>query len=412
MGYSNDKELIERSSSQPSFRWTMLALMSLLYGCFGLAVTSIAPLVDTISKELSINSSQMGTILGAWQLVYIGLAYQSGSLLDRFGVKRSIAAGALAIAVSLFVRAAAVDFITLLLAVIIFGLGGSMISVGSPKVASMWFSGRQRGMATSVSFAGSILGSIIGMALTSAVVVPLLGNWRLAFLFYGALTVVATMVWLLLARNQVPGTDDVRVPDQERAGNLKGIIAIDNVRLIVVLGFSVFLLNHGLRNWLPVLLIEKGVSEANAGFMAAIPMVIGMITMLVIPSVVKSGYRKPTVIILLIIAGVTVIPLALGQGAVVLVFLVISGAVRQPLNSLLLLLLMDTKGIGSARIGAAGGLFFAISEIGGFGGPFIVGVLRDITGDAQLGIIVIGLVMLVLTPLTFKVTDYKIRDNV
>ena len=412
MGYSNDKELIERSSSQPSFRWAMLALMSLLYGCFGLAVTSIAPLVDTISKELSINSSQMGTILGAWQLVYIGLAYQSGSLLDRFGVKRSIAAGALAIAVSLFVRAAAVDFITLLLAVIIFGLGGSMISVGSPKVASMWFSGRQRGMATSVSFAGSILGSIIGMALTSAVVVPLLGNWRLAFLFYGALTVVATIVWLLLARNQVPGTDDVRVQDQERAGNLKGIIAIDNVRLIVVLGFSVFLLNHGLRNWLPVLLIEKGVSEANAGFMAAIPMVIGMITMLVIPSVVKSGYRKPTVIILLIIAGVTVIPLALGQGAVVLVFLVISGAVRQPLNSLLLLLLMDTKGIGSARIGAAGGLFFAISEIGGFGGPFIVGVLRDITGDAQLGIIVIGLVMLVLTPLTFKVTDYKIRDNV
>ena len=102
MGYSNDKELIERSSSQPSFRWAMLALMSLLYGCFGLAVTSIAPLVDTISKELSINSSQMGTILGAWQLVYIGLAYQSGSLLDRFGVKRSIAAGALAIAVSLF----------------------------------------------------------------------------------------------------------------------------------------------------------------------------------------------------------------------------------------------------------------------------------------------------------------------
>ena len=412
MAYTHDKKLIEHSSIQPSFRWVMLALMSLLYACFGLAVTSIAPLVDTISKELSINSSQMGTILGAWQLVYIGLAYQSGSLLDRFGVKRSVAAGAIAIALSLFVRAIAVDFITLLLAVLIFGLGGSMISVGSPKVASMWFHGRQRGMATSISFAGSILGSIIGMALTSAVVVPLLGNWRLAFLFYGVITVIATLVWLLLARNQVPASDDGSDPDQARAGNLKQIIAIDNVKLIVVLGFSVFLLNHGLRNWLPVLLIEKGVSEANAGFLAAIPMMVGMATMLVIPSVVKSGYRRPTVIVLLMIAGLTVLPLALGEGATVLVFLVISGAVRQPLNSLLLLLLMDTKGIGSARIGAAGGLFFAVSEIGGFGGPFIVGVLRDITGDAQLGIIVIGLVMLVLTPLTFKVKDYKIRDNV
>ena len=412
MAYTHDKKLIEHSSIQPSFRWVMLALMSLLYACFGLAVTSIAPLVDTISKELSINSSQMGTILGAWQLVYIGLAYQSGSLLDRFGVKRSVAAGAIAIALSLFVRAIAVDFITLLLAVLIFGLGGSMISVGSPKVASMWFHGRQRGMATSISFAGSILGSIIGMALTSAVVVPLLGNWRLAFLFYGVITVIATLVWLLFARNQVPASDDGSDPDQARAGNLKQIIAIDNVKLIVVLGFSVFLLNHGLRNWLPVLLIEKGVSEANAGFLAAIPMMVGMATMLVIPSVVKSGYRRPTVIVLLMIAGLTVLPLALGEGATVLVFLVISGAVRQPLNSLLLLLLMDTKGIGSARIGAAGGLFFAVSEIGGFGGPFIVGVLRDITGDAQLGIIVIGLVMLVLTPLTFKVKDYKIRDNV
>ena len=412
MAYANDKELMEHSSTQPSFRWIMLALMSLLYGCFGLAVTSIAPLVDTISKELSINSSQMGTILGAWQLVYIVLAYQSGSLLDRFGVKRSVAAGAIAIALSLFVRAMAVDFITLLLAVIIFGLGGSMISVGSPKVASMWFHGRQRGIATSISFAGSILGSVIGMALTSAVVVPLLGNWRLAFVFYGVITVIATFVWLLLAKNQVPSSDETGDPDQVRAGNLKQIIAIDNVKLIVVLGFSVFLLNHGLRNWLPVLLIEKGVSEANAGFLAAIPMVVGMITMLVIPSVVKSGYRRPTVIVLLVIAGLTVLPLALGEGAVVLVFLVISGAVRQPLNSLLLLLLMDTKGVGSARIGAAGGLFFAVSEIGGFGGPFIVGVLRDITGDAQLGIIVIGLVMLVLTPLTFKVADYKIRDNV
>ena len=412
MAYANDKELMEHSSTQPSFRWIMLALMSLLYGCFGLAVTSIAPLVDTISKELSINSSQMGTILGAWQLVYIVLAYQSGSLLDRFGVKRSVAAGAIAIALSLFVRAMAVDFITLLLAVIVFGLGGSMISVGSPKVASMWFHGRQRGIATSISFAGSILGSVIGMALTSAVVVPLLGNWRLAFVFYGVITVIATFVWLLLAKNQVPSSDETGDPDQVRAGNLKQIIAIDNVKLIVVLGFSVFLLNHGLRNWLPVLLIEKGVSEANAGFLAAIPMVVGMVTMLVIPSVVKSGYRRSTVIVLLVIAGLTVLPLALGEGAVVLVFLVISGAVRQPLNSLLLLLLMDTKGVGSARIGAAGGLFFAVSEIGGFGGPFIVGVLRDITGDAQLGIIVIGLVMLVLTPLTFKVVDYKIRDNV
>ena len=407
MNRLNDKESKNNVPVQPTFRWVMLVLMSLLYGCFGLAVASISPLVGSISLDLSINSSQMGTILGAWQLVYIGLAYQSGSLLDRFGIKRSVAAGATAIALSLFMRAISVDFITLLLAVVIFGVGGSMISVGSPKVAGIWFRGRQRGMATSVSFAGSILGSVIGIACTNSIVVPVLGHWRLAFFLYGTVTVVATLIWIVFAKDQILPMKSSNDSDKKHQGKLREIITINNVKLIVVLGFSVFLLNHGLRNWLPVLLMEKGMSDASAGFLAAVPLIIGMITMLVIPTIVQSGYRKLTVIILLIISALTVIPIALADSYVLVVFLVLSGAVRQPLNSLLLLLLMDTKGIGAKRIGAAGGLFFAVSEIGGFGGPFVVGILRDLTGDARLGVIVIGLVMLLFAPFALKVKDYK-----
>ena len=54
-----------------SFRWAMLAGASLVYFCFGLTVAAMAPLVNPVARELGLSHSAMGSILGAWQLVYI-----------------------------------------------------------------------------------------------------------------------------------------------------------------------------------------------------------------------------------------------------------------------------------------------------------------------------------------------------
>ena len=47
---------------------------------------------------------------------------------------------------------------------------------------------------------------------------------------------------------------------------------------------------------------------------------------------------------------------------------------------------METPGVGARRMGAAGGIFFAAAEIGGFGGPFLLGILRDSTGSLFFGV--------------------------
>ena len=46
-----------------------------------------------------------------------------------------------------------------------------------------------------------------------------------------------------------------------------------------------------------------------------------------------------------------------------------------------LLTLMDTRQIGSQRLGAAGGLFFSAAEIGGMLGPLTIGSVFDLTGS-------------------------------
>ena len=70
----------------------------LVYASFGLIVTSIAPLVAVIERDLQISHGAMGSIMGAWQLVYIVAAIPCGIILDRLGSRYAILIGVLLIA--------------------------------------------------------------------------------------------------------------------------------------------------------------------------------------------------------------------------------------------------------------------------------------------------------------------------
>ena len=48
---------------QQPYRWVMLALVSLLYFCFGALSAAISPLITPILADLRISYSQMGIIL-------------------------------------------------------------------------------------------------------------------------------------------------------------------------------------------------------------------------------------------------------------------------------------------------------------------------------------------------------------
>ncbi|MCP4625458.1 MAG: hypothetical protein GY850_18360 [bacterium] len=72
------------------YRWLMLALLGLLYTCFGIVARSIFPLATPILADLELSYSQMGLILGSWQMTYIVAALVAGTILDRWGVRKSI----------------------------------------------------------------------------------------------------------------------------------------------------------------------------------------------------------------------------------------------------------------------------------------------------------------------------------
>ena len=81
------------TTSNNSYRWILLLGVWLLYFTFGLAVTSIAPLVEPIRLDLNISYTEIGIILGIWQFVYIGSAIPCGILLDKLGAATALVIG-------------------------------------------------------------------------------------------------------------------------------------------------------------------------------------------------------------------------------------------------------------------------------------------------------------------------------
>ena len=75
---------------------------------------------------------------------------------------------------------------------------------------------------------------------------------------------------------------------------------------------------------------------------------------------------------------------------------------------MLVLRLMETPEVALKYLGSATGVFFCVSEIGGFLGPFIVGFLVDLTEGFEAGILfltVMGLLIFVFMSLLKTETE-------
>jgi len=60
--------------------------------------------------------------------------------------------------------------------------------------------------------------------------------------------------------------------------------------------------------------------------------------------------------------------------------LIAQGIARGSAMTLSILVLLDIPGVGTERAGVAGGMFFSAAEIGGVGGPLLIGVVSDLSG--------------------------------
>ena len=225
------------------YRWVILALVWLLYAAFGLVNRSISPLATPILEDLNMSYSQMGIILGSWQLTYIVVAIVAGTIIDKWGVRKSLFIGTVIIGLSAVLRYFPSGFGSLLPVVAIFGIGGPLISIGAPKTIASWFRGKGRGTAVGIYTTGPWVGGLLALAATNSFVMPIAGySWRLTFVYYGFLVLIIALLWWFLARDIKP----TGATEGESIGKVfSRLIKIRNVRLILIMGLLSFAIMHG-----------------------------------------------------------------------------------------------------------------------------------------------------------------------
>lgn len=363
---------------QQAYRWVILLLLWLLYFSFGVVIRAPSPLVTPILHDLHMTYGQMGFVLGSWQMTYIVFAICAGVIMDRWGIRRSIFFGALVIALSALLRSASTGFISLLFFVALFGIGGPMISIGCPKTIATWFQGKERGTAIGIYSTGPWIGSMVSLAATNSVVMPLTHHsWRMTFLWYGVVSLIIALLWWVLAKD-VDGRTSAERFNVLRV--LKDLLGVRRVRLILLSGLLGFGIMHGYFAWLPKILEDGGMSAAEAGVASALPFLTSIPAVLVLPRYTKAGFRDWMIGILAVIASLSILWVVI-LGWPVIPGLLLFGISGPCLMPLLVLSLMETPEVASNYLGSATGVFFCVAEIGGFLGPFIVGSLVDVFGN-------------------------------
>ncbi len=373
-------------------RWLLLFGLWFAYFSFGAIIASIAPLVESIQADLELSYAALGSVMGAWQLVYIGAALPAGLLLDRLGARFALFLGIALIAASAVGRAYATGYWSLLGAVMLFGAGGPIISAGAPKVVTDIFQGSGRGLAMGIYMTGPTLGGVAALTLSHSVLMPAFGgDWRSVMLLWGGLAAFAMVSWVVLATVAGPRTPGfLRTEDGSALPGglpaIRGILRLPAVRMVLAMGVGVFLINHGLSNWLPELLRNGGMTAAAAGNWAALPMLVGALGSLVIPRLATPNRRYRILLGLCLSAAAASLALLVVHPLVLPVALILQGLVRASLMTVLILTLVELPGLDSRVAGTASGLFFTAAEVGGVLGPLGLGVLYDVTGGFDAGL--------------------------
>ncbi len=388
-----------------------MAGLWLLYASFGLVAASLAPLVLPIQNDLAMSYAAMGSVMGAWQLVYIFSAVPCGILIDRLGPRPALFIGALLIGLSALGRSVAVDYWSFLAAVMLFGLGGPIVSSGAPKVVAELFSGSQRGLAMGIYMTGPAIGGVVCLTLTNSWLLPLLhGDWRGVMVLWALITLLAGGLWWLVAGHLLNKGQTDQIP-KPQLHIMRELLASPAVKVVLLMSVGVFMYNHGLSNWLPEILRSGGMTPTRAGYWAAIPTLVGILGSLLIPRLATPQRRYYILLGLCAAALGASLLLLCHEGLPLVSGLILQGIARSSMMTVLILTLVELPGIGDQRAGVASGLFFSAAEVGGVLGPLGMGLIYDQSGGFEMSLAGLSVVTVLMMLGTVYLARLTRRDT-
>lgn len=373
--------------------WPLVVVGSFSYTCLAFVWFTLPAFLTPISDELGLSGTSAGILVGAVPLTYIPLALFSGLAVDRFGPGRTIAAGAMIYGTAQVARSSADGFLPFLLFTFGIGIGATTVTFGLPKLVAELFPANRTGLPSSVYLISSALGSASVFAFGRPLLEPLLGDWRAVFFWSGVVSIIYGVGWLFFV--WISGLDRyqgaVSFTLESFKADLRQVLTHRDMQFVVVIGTMYLSLTHGLQGWLPTILEAEGMAPALAGRTTSILVIALALGTLIVPTLADrfQARRKALMVCgFMISIGVAVLIIGAVHNLIGLVIIVIGVGIGG-VSPLIRMIPPSLPGVGKRLTGTAVGFIFAVGELGGFFGPFLIGTFHDMTGSFIPGLILL-----------------------
>ncbi|MGW7491499.1 MFS transporter [Streptomyces sp. NPDC054786] len=375
--------------------------------------TNVALVKTHLATDVGVSAASYGFGAGIFFVGYALLGIPSNLVLHRVGARRWLSLmmlvwGALSCAMALVSSPTSFYVLRFLL-----GSAEAGFFPGVILYLTYWFPGADRGKATgafqSAVAVASIIGNPVGGYLISLHGLGGLAGWQWMFLIEGAPTVLLALAipWLLTDRPEQASwlTSEERhlladriAADRPAAGArppraLREIVSDSRVLRLMFVYFAIQIGVYGVTFWLPALVGRiDGLSDVGIGLLSALPWVCALCGVLLLPWLSdRTGDRRGPLRLALVLTvvgliGAVILPPVAAIGALGLAAFGFLGA--QPV-----FWTVPPTILSGARMAGTIALISGFGNLGGFLGPFVMGLVETGTGSGAAGLYVIGAVV-------------------
>lgn len=371
----------------------------------------------TMNKELGITSQQFGMLVGIFFFGYFLFEVPSNLLMHKIGARIWIAR----ILITWGIVAMSTGFVhnvhQLYVVRFLLGLAEAGYYPGVVLYLSYWFRQHERAQAIALVLLGLPVASILGGPLSGLILdhVHWLGltSWRWLLILEGVPAVICgVLAYFILPNRPVEARflarderewimAELAREQQEKLGDYQISLAKTFTHLrvwhLVWIQFTFLIGLYSLSFWLPQVVksLSSHYSNTVVGLLTAIPQLVGLVSMvLVARSSDRHRERRYHAAISALVGGMGWLLLGTTTSpafSILLLSLVAAGAysIAGPFWSL------PTEFLTGYAAACGIALINSIGNLGGFAGPYAIGLIKDKTGSLHWGLAFVGISMLV-----------------
>ena len=367
-------------------RWVALVIVFVTRTSMGFQFQAVAAVAPLMVAELQLTWVQLGSLIGLYMLPGAVFALPGGVLGQRFGDRRIVVASLALMVAGGFVTAAAHGFVVAAAGRLVSGAGAVLMNILLAKMVADWFTGRELSTAMGIMLTSWPVG--LGIATATLGALATQASWRVAIVATALVAAFGLVLIAFVYRDPPRAADHaakaaerrVRLSSREIGLATSGGFAWGcfNASLVAIIAFG------------PGLLIARGVSLPDAGFVVSLAIWLTMVSV-PIGGLLTDRLGRPNLLIVvgsLVAALFTVLLPALTHP--MLAFCLVGLAIGAPPGALMALL---PKAVASERLATTLGVYYTTYYVVMAVVQLAAGAVRDVFASPAAPIVFAALVM-------------------